>query len=214
LLTRQKEFLQWIIGGVSTAAVIVGGVWTNHNRSMLLAELEGRVITTSASVATTTKVDILNQHEEAKGPENKGAGALKITLTSPDGRRSDGTLVLNAKVVATTELEGLKYEWVLPDGVTLVSGALDGDIGTLAEGASNAQDVTLNVSAQTNSFVHFHAYRLSGGEKVGQLAQYNTLEQESINSSLAFTRQSIESAQSRKPASTSGSDQPDHRRME
>ncbi len=210
MLTRQREFFQWIVGGASTAALILGGIWTNNNREIILAQLEGQHVTASASVVPFTKPEILNQHEVTKGPENKGAGYMNVTLTSPDGRRSDGTLVLDAKVMAATDLDGLKYEWVLPDGVSLVSGSLSGDIGSLAEGAFNAQEVTLNVSSQTNSVVHFHAYRLAAGEKIGQLAQYNTLEQGSINLGLAIKRQSLENESSRKPASTSN----DSRRME
>lgn len=218
MLTRQREFFQWIIGGISTAGIVVGAVWVSNNRTQLIAELENSGSTTSASVgysvvasgAHSTKLEVLNQHDEAKGPENKGAGHMAVSLTSPDGRRSDGSLVLIAKIAAAVDLEGLKYEWVLPDGVTLASGSLNGDIGTLAEGAANSQAITVNVSSQKSSIIHFHAYRLSAGEKVGQVAQYNSLEQSSINLSLAFTRQSIESESARKPASAPT----DNRRME
>jgi len=206
VLTRQKEFLQWLVGGFSTSALIVGGVWLTDNRDYVIAAVLGEGSTSSSSVAAepsssldSAKLPVLEKHSEAStsGEDRKASGNMYVSLSSPDGRKADGTLVLDANVSATTDLTDLKYEWILPEGVVLVSGAQSGSFGSLAGGAQTSTEVTLSVPT-SNSHVIFHAYREMAGEKLGQVAQYNTVDQQSIDVKLALKRESL----SRKPAST------------
>jgi hypothetical protein len=195
VLTRQKEFLQWLVGGFATSAVIVGGVWLGDNHTVLTAQLFGPTSTTPVNPA---KSDVLNSHSEASvRTERKASGNMQITLTSTDGRKSDGSLSIQANVTAIADLADLKYEWVLPDGATVASGALTGSFGSVAEGSQVTAALTAVVPS-SNSHIVFHAYREMAGEKVGQVAQYNTVDQSSINLQLALKREEIQ----RKPAMT------------
>lgn len=205
MLTRQKEFLQWLVGGFSTSALIVGSVWLSDNREFVVASVMGGGVETTRSIASepssspdSAKLPVLEKHAEGTGSaqEHKASGNMLVTLSSADGRKSDGSLVLDAHVTATGDLTDLKYEWVLPDGVSLIAGSLTGSLGSLAGGADVTNEVTLNVPT-SNAQVVFHAYRELAGEKVGQVAHYNTVDQQSLDVKLALKRESL----SRKPAS-------------
>ena len=190
MLNRQKELLQWLVGGLATSAFIVGGVWLTDNRDRVIAEVMGGSYS-SPSVADTTKLQVLEKHSEASlDSEHKASGNMQVTLSSAEGRRSDGSLAVEAHVTAMSELTDLKYEWVLPDGTTVSAGTPTGSLGTLAEGASAVSTLTVNVSS-SNSQIVFHAYRELAGEKIGQVAQYNTVDQSTLDTKLALKRDSL-----------------------
>jgi hypothetical protein len=199
VLTRQKEFLQWLVGGFTTAAVIVGGVWITDHTDVVIAQIFGTGSMSSSSVATEpAQLNPSKVHTEASlDSEHKASGSMQVVLTSVDGRRSDGTLALQANVTATADLNDLKYEWVLPDGAVFSSGDATGSFGNVTEGSQVSASVVVNVPV-SNSRVVFHAYREMAGEKVGQVAQYNTADQSTIDMKLALKRESLE----RKPAAT------------
>ena len=180
-----------------TSAVIVGGVWITDHRDLVIAQIFNAGSTSSSSVTPEpTKLDVLNGRSETSvQTEHKASGNMQIALTSAEGRKSDGTLSVQAYVTAMADLNDLKYEWVLPEGAVLASGSLSGAFGTVSEGTQVSSSVVLNVPA-SNAHVFFHAYREVAGEKVGQVASYNTVDQNSINLSLALKRESLQ----RKPA--------------
>jgi hypothetical protein len=217
VLTRQREFLQWIIGGVSTSAFIVAGVWVSDHPKTVLEAMTNAVTGSASETAASrspasSKLEILEKHADvSNSPANKASGNMNLTLTSAAGRQSDGSLVLEAKITATLDLAELKYEWVLPDSVLLTAGVQHGDLGDLADGASTALEVTLNVPAQADQRVHLHVYREIAGEKLGQVVQYNTISQPSINSALSVTREALKAESDRKPTSVQDHDT---RRME
>jgi hypothetical protein len=205
VLTRQKEFLQWLAGGFTTSALIVGGVWIAEHHDVVIAQImrsSGSMSFASTSSESSTpveptKLEILNGQTEASlKPERKASGNMQITLTSNEGRKPDGSLALEAYVTAVGALNDLKYEWVLPDGAILSSGSLSGTFGNVSEGSQVSTALVLNVPV-TNEHVVFHAYREMAGEKVGQIAHYNTVEQKTIDMNLALKRESLQ----RKPAS-------------
>lgn len=200
MLTRQREFLQWICGGVATSALIVGGVWMSEHQSQVIAFVETGSLDFSSTAPT--KAELLNTKQAAtEGTENKGSGGMTIALSSGEGLRSDGSLTIQAHVTAAIALTDLKYEWVLPEGVTLAAGALNGDLSSLTEGASTDLSLTVSATPQANSQVRLHVYRLVAGEKVGQIAHYNTLDQPVIDQKMAMKRESMKSELLRSPAS-------------
>lgn len=199
MLTRQKEFLQWLAGGFTTSALIVGGVWLAEHRDVVIAQVFGSSGSTSSasSAPEPTKLEILKGQTEASlKSEHKASGNMQITLMSNEGRKSDGSLSIQAYVTAIADLNDLKYEWVLPEGASVSSGSLNGTFGNVSEGSQVSASVVLSVPV-TNAHVVFHAYREMAGEKVGQVARYNTVDQSSIDMNLALKRESLQ----RKPAS-------------
>jgi hypothetical protein len=200
VLTRQKEFLQWLAGGFTTSFVIVGGVWLTDHRDLVIAEVFGSPnfsSASSASIATEpSKLDVLKGNPAASPEsEHKASGSMQVTLMSPEGRKSDGSLALQAYVTATADLSDLKYEWVLPDGAAVSSGSTTGSFGNVSDGTQVSASIVVNVPA-SNTHIVFHAYREMAGEKVGQVAQYNTVEQSTIDMKLALKRESLQRAPS------------------
>ena len=190
MLTRQKELMQWLVGGFTTSGLIVGGVWLTDHPSELAPEI--------FASTPPSKSAVLKAHSEASlEPDRKASGYMQISLTSSEGRKSDGTLALQANVIATTLLNDLKYEWVFPDGAVLASGPSSGSFGDVAEGSQVSASVVVNVPV-SNTRVVFHAYREMAGQKVGQVAQYNSTDSSSIDMKLALKRESTD----RKPAAT------------
>jgi hypothetical protein len=113
----------------------------------------------------------------------KGNSSIEIEINAPGKGEVNAGSVLNleASISAKEDLAGLKYVWLLPkDGVSVVSGQVEGDLGSLAE--SDTTTVYLSVSSDTpeNRRIHLHVYRVVDGENRGQMAQYNTVDQEKI----------------------------------
>lgn len=185
MLTREKELLQWMVGGVSTAAVILGLAWIVERNDVSSARVE--------------KTKILNAQKISPEAQGKGGGNLIVTFDSPTENPANGGLILTANIAALTDLADVRYDWLLPDGVTLAKGATSGNLGSLSEGSDATIEVSLVIPAAENKQVHLQVYRLIDGEKMGQVAQYNTLDQKSIERTLATKRDTLE--RQRSPAS-------------
>ena len=229
MLTRQREFLQWVVGGFSTSALILGFVWLSENRAQVVAFATGETTRTPASSPASSPVSD-SKPNTAKSklatgretPEKKASGQLQVSLSSPNGRQSDGTLSLSATIASVADLTDVKYEWTLPDGVSLVSGTDHGDLGSLTRGTPSSLQVVVQVPSQQTKHIVLHVFRDLGVEKFGQVAHYDTLNQDSINLALAVKRneiqqkvqQEIQAESSRKPASTLSSQPGGPRRME
>lgn len=178
-----------MIGGVTTAALIAG-----------LAYVLERYDDTKSFTQTSEKVKILNAQRAAAG-QGKGGGNLNVSFTSSSDNLLPGALNLIASITSTRDLSDLRYEWLLPDGVTLTKGLLNGDIGTLADGDESTIEVSLAIPSIENKQVHLQVYRLVDGEKMGQVAQYNTIDQKSIDREMASKRETLEAESARAPAS-------------
>jgi hypothetical protein len=107
---------------------------------------------------------------------NKGGGLLNIQINGINDN-SKGLLELTATVSSLAHLDEVQYAWLLPEGMTIVTGTATGKLGTLIEGASATIHLTLNNSLKINRQIHLHVYRLINGEANGQMAQFNTVDQ-------------------------------------
>ena len=178
-----------MIGGVTTAALIAGLAY--------FVELHDD---TKSAAQTSEKLKILNAQRAVAG-QGKGGGNLNVSFTSSSDNLVPGALNLIANISSTRDLSELRYEWLLPDGVTLTKGVLSGEIGTLADGDESTIEVSLSIPAIENKQVHLQVYRLVDGEKMGQVAQYNTIDQKSIDREMASKRETLEAESARAPAS-------------
>lgn len=201
MLTRQKEFLQWIIGGASTAALIAGTTWVAEREQARDAGSSSRQPASESPAPSPEKEKILKPTRPPIEASGKGGGNMTITFASTSESLVPGGLNLTATVHATIDLSDVHYEWLLPDGVTLTKGALTGDLGAV----SDDEDATINASfaipPTENKKIHLQVYRLVDGEKMGQVTQYNTLDQKTIERSMATKREILDSESERSPAS-------------
>jgi hypothetical protein len=117
---------------------------------------------------------------------SKAGTSLKVELVelskTVDG---DGYMIdLQANVTAETKLEDVKFNWNLPPEAKIIAGFEDGDLGSLGENSAVNTKISVHVPADFNRKIHFHVYRDVAGEPHGQVAQYNTLDQSSIDEGL------------------------------
>lgn len=113
----------------------------------------------------------------------KSHGLVEVVIAAPKkGGVGKGTIIeLEATVEARADLDQLKFLWILPrEGVSVVNGPVEGDIGTLKEADKTKLTLAIRSDSDENRRVHLHVYKLVNGEHMGKMAQYNTVNQEAI----------------------------------
>lgn len=157
------------------------------------------------SPRVSNKQSILMKHSHPYGLASKGGGQLEVAIVSDVSTPIPVATAfeLTATVTATSELQDLQYEWILPKGVQLSSGKVSGLLGSLENGGSAEVTIQLLNSSVENKQVQLHVFRLVGGEPIGHMAQFNTSSQKLIADGLHAKVKALNaiSTQSRKPAS-------------
>lgn len=182
------------IGVPVLCIALVAGIFYAHSRHLQSAS---RAVSSIPRVKS--KTEILNGVEHAKRRflYGKANGTLEVWIEAPgQGSAAAGSTVnLEATVSALTDLEGLKYNWILPaDGIGAVNGPLEGDIGTLLGGDSTTLYLSITPSTSENRQIHLHVYRVVGGENTGRMAQFNTVDQERIDAPAKSKAERLEKA--------------------
>lgn len=141
----------------------------------------------SMQLSTRSKKQTLGEvrgHDLHK--HGKAAGSLLVSISAPDGSisRAGERLNLVATVESTSNLSGLRYVWLLPQGVTIDRGSLEGTIGTLNDGEAATIPLSIVSNSNENKQIDLRVYRMQNGESVGHVAQYNTVTQMEIDQAL------------------------------
>lgn len=179
MIKRDKRTILLSLFGTAALVAITGA------SIFLKSEKNRGPASTDAALLQIQKREIL------RGPgggyripvSGKSNGMMAIAITAPGkGAVGRGTVIdLKADIEARSDLQGLKYLWILPkDGVRLVSGAMEGDLGSLASGQLASVEISVISDTDENRRVHLHVYKVVDGENMGQMAQYNTVNQEAI----------------------------------
>lgn len=135
----------------------------------------------SASVSKKSEKDFVVTREIHKHT-HKLSGPLtsEIELIGTPPTAGD-IFVLKGVITATSDPGAVvTYKWILPVGVELVNGMLEGSVEGLNAGESREVQVTLRQLSTENEQVHL---QVSGGSDVGRFAmvsQHNTLLQKAI----------------------------------
>lgn len=117
--------------------------------------------------------------------QSKGNASIEIEIDAPEkGIIEKGSLInFEATIEAKENIYGLKYVWLFPESkITPMNGAVEGDLGNLNESESAIIRFSVRSETTENQRVHLHVFRLVNGEAQGQMAQYNTVDQENIES--------------------------------
>lgn len=169
----------WILFGV--ASVALAGMMTVKFASPPSAD---RAPSSAPAAAKLSKAEVLRGHKTKRLPvSGKGNGLLEIAIQAPGkGAVGKGTTInLDAAIEARSDLKDLKYVWILPkDGVRVVSGSVSGDLGSLPTGQFANLQLSVISDTDENRRVHLHVYHVVNGENMGNMAQYNTVDQEAI----------------------------------
>lgn len=130
------------------------------------------------------KIRVLQQKKsKISRHHGKGNASLDIEISAPGkGQVEAGTVInLEATIEALSNVQDLKFLWILPDdGITVLSGPTEGQIGHLNAGEITTVNISVRSDSAENRQIHFHAYRFINGEAMGQMTQYNSVDQEKI----------------------------------
>jgi hypothetical protein len=190
MLSRQLDMVKWLVGVVITVAGILALSWAIEEEGNLsrvpamIHDSKPVPLEQEHALPQPQKEAILQMGRELRKPHlAKASGILDVEITAPaKGVAGTGSIIdLEARVEAQSNLDGLKYVWILPtDGVTIISGHQEDDIGSMTEGQTTV--IHLSVQSQTaeNRQIHLNVFKMVDGEPLGKMAQYNTVNQESI----------------------------------
>lgn len=183
MLTQTRDMIKWLLGVFSTCAFLLACVW------IVEAFQPG-------TRASAQKEAILRQHFDrlpasVNNSSGKGSSTLNVSINEGD-LSTGGVLQLKATIEAHADVRDLKYQWVLPQGTSMASGADKGDLGAITAGESTTLEGSFLVPTGENKQIHLQVYSEVNGEKMGDVAQYNSTEQPEIERSLASKRERLE----------------------
>ncbi|MES2854969.1 MAG: hypothetical protein V4692_03850 [Bdellovibrionota bacterium] len=149
----------------------------------------------------TDKQRKLAHHEDHVHAMGKSGGIVNIEISAPEKESDVGAgsrIELVAVITARKSFETLEYAWLLPEGVTAAGGDTTGQFQNLERGDTAEVRLSVVKSTNQNRQIHLHVFQMVGNERVGKVAQYNTVFQEKFDAEI---RSKAEILRSRMPAS-------------
>lgn len=111
-----------------------------------------------------------------------------VMVVEPVGSTADGAgdeFELKVMLKSRYDLSSLETEWVLPEGIELVSGAMKDTQYSMAADEVRTLHAVFKQITDNNEQVHFRVKSLDSNLPFGASVQYNTLDQEDIDESVA-----------------------------
>jgi len=124
--------------------------------------------------------------EKLKGPSD-----VIIQLASAEPEKAGDIFVLTATVNATEDVEQVEFQWVLPEKVELVSGESFGVYPAMEAGTSRSFSVTLKAGSDGNEQIHLSVKTIKAGQQLGQSAQFNSQDQDTIDAGEAAQKEFV-----------------------
>lgn len=107
--------------------------------------------------------------------------SVSIHTAQPRPLLSGDPAVLEAEIVSRFDLDNVEFSWSLPKSVGVVFGNVTGTIGPMTANQAIRIPLTVTPSHNGNHQIHFHVVtRSKSGELKGQVAQFNTVDIESM----------------------------------
>lgn len=198
MLTHQREFIKWLLGVFATVAFVLAIVWVieaqkpgslaNNQKEALLRMSFGAA--DGGRMPASVMPEKGHSHDGGI-PSGKGSGGFTIQLKE-NGVSAPGSLNLKASVEVDADIQDVKYHWVLPEGVALQNGLIDGDLGALAADETTEFEASFVVPESSNKQIHLQVYSEVNGARLGDVVQYNSIHEEEIERSLASKRETLE----------------------
>src|SRR5262249_30482046 len=91
---------------------------------------------------------------------------------------SGSALVLEGTVSTSKEVKNAKVKWVLPNGVTLISGSSEAGIPGITPDKPFQTQIRVDDKASANQQIHFVASGTKPGLHFSSVSQYNTKDEE------------------------------------
>lgn len=190
--SQQKDTIGWLLGAVLTAGSLgfVGHVWETGQLAPAVFQGRGPASIEApkpAKEAKREKKDVLGRvTSQELHKHGKGSGSLSIEIASASGPLKPGAPAeLEATIEALSDLDSLEFTWLFPKDVSIVSGSLEGSLGRLSKGETTSLRVTVTSGSTENRQIHLHVFRKNeNGEAVGQMAQFNSVDQPKIDATI------------------------------
>jgi hypothetical protein len=110
-------------------------------------------------------VTALRHTEKLHGPLN-----VRLELVGSPG----GVFVLRGILTSREALQDAEFQWSVPEGVTVVNGALTGTVASVTPDQPGTVELTLQATTSGNKQIHLMAGVVRGGGRFSDSAQYNT----------------------------------------
>lgn len=107
----------------------------------------------------------------------RGPLASEITLVSTVSSANAKVLVLQASVSTVKDVKDVKLRWVLPAGMTLVSGSLETTIAEVTVDNPVHTQITVEQKGLSNEQIHFVAASEQPGLRFSAVSQFNTTDE-------------------------------------
>lgn len=166
LLAHQREKIKWSLG-----TVLAVGVFLTFGHFAFIISKVKEVI----PVAWSPKNIRLNNIDNI--PPGKATSSFQVIMQVVQGA-ADGInspYVLEAEINSVTDTEEVQYTWLLPPGVDLVSGQIEGSLADLKAFEKKSVRIELKNHRRDNQQIHLHVFKTLNRENVGFMAQFNTL---------------------------------------
>ena len=143
----------------------------------------------------STKAEYLKlDHHSGIKHTHKLSGPVQseIDIVGARPEKAGDVFVMKGSLRMSANVTDVRYKWILPEGVELVNGTLEDVIPSMSAGEPQDVQITVRQLTSDNAQIHFQVLASEGGRRSGQTAQYNTLLQEVLKSSLEELRKSTE----------------------
>lgn len=125
--------------------------------------------------------------------------AIQLLVDGELPQNSGDEFQLKALVKSRYDIEGLNIEWILPEGIQLISGALEDTLYSVKAGEVNEIVVRLAQLTNSNEQIHFRVKSFDAQLPFGASAQFNSLDQGEIDESVeALTQRAKEYMENQK----------------
>lgn len=131
-----------------------------------------------------SKLMKLKGHDHSSGITGKPKSLFRISLSAPKGKPvlPGSVAELVAEVETIRDQDNVSFNWIIPPGTTIVSGELTGSLGTLRSQSPVYLRILIEPKTAMNHQIHLQVHSPSrGGEKIVQVAQFNTLDVEYLD---------------------------------
>lgn len=133
--------------------------------------------------ASQDKLRVLKGEHKHDSHFSKAKSYFSVTIHTAQPRPFPigDPAVLEAEIVSRFDLDNVEFSWSLPSSVGVVFGNVTGSIGPMTANQVIRIPLTITPSHNGNHQIHFNVVtRSKSGELKGQVAQFNTVDIESI----------------------------------
>lgn len=114
---------------------------------------------------------------------------VSVELVGPAPQKSGDTFQLRVHMYSSQPIDHALLIWDLPEGVKMISGALEQSFLNIEPGQNSSYDVLFEQVSNSNEQIHLTLKSQSPGMQFSSMAQYNSLDQADIDRAISSLKQ-------------------------